>query len=78
MPNNQQRTTKRRVPTLTIHCAGTPSDALRIKDADFDVGYINIQTVDLANDERTGPAVLLDRDKARELFNWLGVWLHTV
>lgn len=59
-----------------IACANEPLDYVEIDDADLGNGYALIQTYSRSTSGSEGPAVMLDKEAARELFNWLGVWLH--
>lgn len=64
---------------LDILCATTPGHSLRAVSTDS--GVI-IHTLALGNTDDSGVdphsvPVLLLPERARELFNWLGVYLHT-
>lgn len=61
------------VDSLYLKCVEDAADSLTFEAVDAADATVRVQVQD-----NTGQGVMYyDRDKARELFNWLGVWLHT-
>lgn len=57
---------------LVVECIDMPCDKLEVRPhADKDVLRLFIAEHDAS------ATVYLDKERARRLFNWLGVWLHT-
>jgi len=62
---------------LTIFCAQEPDDVLRAKVKPGISGPEVVINFDSVSDGAPTPAMIaLDKQRARELFNWLGIWLH--
>lgn len=62
---------------LTLRCVARDTDKLRVvASLGNKNNHLTFWTEDEA-DAKQGAIVTLDADKARELFNWLGVWLLT-
>lgn len=70
---------------LTLHCATQPAaivEVMRVIRPPVLPGpmesMVQIETCDMTDVTNASTKVVLDKARARELFNWLGVWLHTV
>lgn len=63
------------LPSITLHCSARPGDALYAHQHTLR-NFASLQTVDLTDDDKDGPAVMLDKAKALELASWLFAWAH--
>jgi hypothetical protein len=59
---------------ITIPCSAFPQDTMSF-DPQVDAIVVDFRVHNPPGDGRG--AIRLEEAEARELFNWLGVWLHT-
>jgi hypothetical protein len=60
---------------LKVSCAGGSEDHLYLSDATINGQGSALQLTVYENNKDA--LIYLDESRARQLFNWLGVWLHT-
>lgn len=62
---------------ITIFCADTPTDVLKVEVQDGGAKLFLTYEDLVEQDEYTIEGIKLDKQRARELFNYLGAWLVT-
>jgi len=61
---------------LVLPCAAVRLDKLKLEPGEKGTGEATLLLLTLAPDQAEELNHYLDKDSARQLFNYLGVWLH--